>query len=337
MNGSITNDTAAQSDRHRLSLHLGSSENSQHSTKPHYLYDQQLLSLADYQAQQQRPQPQSISSSEVPPPYSSATYAEFEKNQGQAYFNTQHATEPPALFSSSTLPRSMTIMESNGQGPHVAEVYQPKQHPTHKYWTLPRQIATGVPLPNGGPYIERPGAAPGIVAEAEQSHQLDEVDRFHQHHEQLQQARIKEIAEQHMKPIQSTTTTTTSGTTVKEEITHGTQTVTTSTLSQQMIQHVIEKDEPPQGATLLYETEDATFYTVPIEENDELDQGIEATSSKTLKTTTYAVPKRKVENGIGPVNESGVPITPKAVSALRSVLLLKFNSIYPFIQLSELS
>lgn len=29
---------------------------------------------------------------------------------------------------------------------HVADVYEPRQHPVHKYWTLPRSIATGGPL-----------------------------------------------------------------------------------------------------------------------------------------------------------------------------------------------
>lgn len=199
--------------------------------------------------------------------------------------------------------------------PHVAEVYQPKQHPTHKYWTLPRSIATGIPLPNGGPYVERPGLPSGmLLPDGDSPQAMDDVDRFNKHHEQLQQTRIKEIAELHMKPIHSTTTTTSSGTTVQEEIAHGTQTVSTSTTSKHIIQHVIARDEPPHGATLLYETEDASFYTVPVPEGeDELDQGMEATSSTTVKTTTYAVPKKKLDDGIGPVNESGVPITPKAV------------------------
>ena len=264
----------------------------------------------------------------MPPPFSSTTYAEFDHQTHKPppdhhlsqhpYYFAQHPTEPPTLFSSSTLPRSMTIMEAS-RPPHVAEVYQPHQHPTHKYWTLPRSIATGVPLPNGGPYIERPGG-PGMAPEAEHHENygqppMDDVDRFNQHHEQLQQTRIKEIAEQHMKPIQSTTTTTASGTTIKEEIAHGTQTVSTS--SRQIIQHVIAREEPPEGATLLYETEDATFYTVPIEDDegeDQLDQGMQATSSKTVRTTTFAVPKKKIDDGIGPINESGVPITTKAVS-----------------------
>ena len=117
-----------------------------------------------------------------------------------------------------------------------------------------------------------------------------------------------------MKPIQSTITTTSSGTTVQEEVTHGTQTVTTSQTSKQIVQHVIALDEPPAGGKILYETEEACFYTVPVPDEDEVDQGIHATSSKTVKTTTYAVPKKKVDNGIGPINETGVPITPKAVS-----------------------
>jgi len=211
----------------------------------------------------------------------------------------------------------MTIMEGPSgyqqqqQVPHVAEVYKPKQHPTHKYWTLPRSIATGLPLPNGGPYLERSAAQP----QPDDGGSVDEVDRFLQHHEQLQQTRIKEIAEQHMKPIQTTSTTTASVTSVQEEIVQGTSTTTTS--SRQILQQVVAREEPPEGATLLYETEDATFYTVPVEDTgEEVDQGVEATSSKTVRTTTFAVPKKKLDDGIGPLNESGVPITPKAVSGV---------------------
>ncbi|KAJ6222018.1 hypothetical protein RDWZM_000563 [Blomia tropicalis] len=223
--------------------------------------------------------------------------------------NTSHQ------FSSSTLPRSMTIMEDHHDDigtpkssgpPHVAEVYQPKQHPTHKYWTLPRSIATGIPLPNGGPYAYNNGGQGASVEQGE-----DEVDRFNQHHEQLQQTRLKEVTEQRMKAIKSATTTSTSANSVQEEISAGTATVTAS--QKQILQHVVARDQPPEGATLLYETEDATFYTVPVEmDQEDKIEGMQETSSTTIRTTTYAVPKKKIDDGIGPINESGVPITPKA-------------------------
>ncbi|UXI19766.1 uncharacterized protein NH340_JMT05709 [Sarcoptes scabiei] len=51
-----------------------------------------------------------------------------------------------------TLPKNVTMMSSiesnhalnqHQQQSHVADVYAPKQHPVHKYWTLPRALATG--------------------------------------------------------------------------------------------------------------------------------------------------------------------------------------------------
>ena len=310
---------------------------------PSYLYLTQTqpnpfaqLTLADYQAQQQQQQQQQrIQPLNVPPPFSSTTYAEFnqqQQQQGERQIPRRPAPPPPPIgyqqpisanesntshqFSSSTLPRSMTIMEDHHDDigtpkssgpPHVAEVYQPKQHPTHKYWTLPRSIATGIPLPNGGPYAYNNGGQGASVEQGE-----DEVDRFNQHHEQLQQTRLKEVTEQRMKAIKSATTTSTSANSVQEEISAGTATVTAS--QKQILQHVVARDQPPEGATLLYETEDATFYTVPVEmDQEDKIEGMQETSSTTIRTTTYAVPKKKIDDGIGPINESGVPITPKAV------------------------
>lgn len=55
-------------------------------------------------------------------------------------------------YGSLTLPKNVTMMSSiesnhalnqHQQQSHVADVYAPKQHPVHKYWTLPRALATG--------------------------------------------------------------------------------------------------------------------------------------------------------------------------------------------------
>ena len=94
----------------------------------------------------------------VPPPYSSTTYADFDQfgdvqierafNLSELYPTT--TTTSAHQQSASTLPRSMTIMSgkssaqsTRSEAHHVANVYEVKEHPVHKYWTLPRSIATG--------------------------------------------------------------------------------------------------------------------------------------------------------------------------------------------------
>ena len=245
----------------------------------------------------------------VPPPYSSTTYADFDQfgdvqierafNLSELYPTT--TTTSAHQQSASTLPRSMTIMSgkssaqsTRSEAHHVANVYEVKEHPVHKYWTLPRSIATGS------------GVATFITPHLVE----DEVDQFHQHHQQLQQTRIKEIAEQKLKPV--------------DESVEGKSAVPNGSggSAKQIVQHVISEQTPPQGATLLYETDEATFYTVPLgqmlnKSGEQFggEEDVEISTGKiTTTTTTYSVPKKKAENGIGPVNESGVPITTKAVS-----------------------
>lgn len=66
----------------------------------------------------------------------------------------------------------------------------------------------------------------------------------------------------------------------------------------------IETDEPPPpNARFLYETETAKYFTVPV-------STLERTKS------TVSVPAAKKYDGIGPVNESGVPLALRTVSKL---------------------
>lgn len=58
---------------------------------------------------------------------SSAAYYQHAMNRSQFY-------QPENSLASNTFQH------------HVADVYEPRQHPVHKYWTLPRSIATGGPL-----------------------------------------------------------------------------------------------------------------------------------------------------------------------------------------------
>ncbi|XP_075586619.1 uncharacterized protein LOC124489911 isoform X5 [Dermatophagoides farinae] len=133
--------------------------------------DQQVDSSRQPQLQQQQQTTTCIDGKSLnetatvsfPPPFSSRTYAEFKSSPVSIdpqqtitppidYLGTTISTSIASGLSSLTLPRNMAIMDhpsteqQQQQYHHVADVYEPRQHPVHKYWTLPRSIATGTGL-----------------------------------------------------------------------------------------------------------------------------------------------------------------------------------------------
>ncbi|XP_075675825.1 uncharacterized protein LOC113792394 isoform X3 [Dermatophagoides pteronyssinus] len=149
----------------------------------HHSHQQQQQVVDQQQQQQQQQTTKVDEKNLFPPPFSSKTYAEFKSSpsttqspvttidnqqtitppidyigsidtsvqQQSIPIQSGRSTSSPSL--SSTLPRNMVIMDHNHhqqiqqqqqqQYHHVADVYEPRQHPIHKYWTLPRSIATG--------------------------------------------------------------------------------------------------------------------------------------------------------------------------------------------------
>lgn len=224
---------------------------------------------------------------QVPPPYSSTTYVDFAPHQQQL---------GGQAFSSSTLPRSMNTMAgrhpseagSSGSVPHVAEVYEPKQHPVHKYWTLPRSIAAGTTI------IETDGGGIAVGLYPDDNNGGDQaqhdvvdnavdniVDRFHQQHTMNNTGGMGK---------ETTRTTTLTS--------HQQKAFTTK----QVLQQVPDESHLPTGAQKLYETNDVTFYTVPqpeesgdgqVEKEDKQQQ--QNVPNKT--TITYAVPKSNAADG----------------------------------------
>nr|XP_027198158.1 ras guanine nucleotide exchange factor R-like isoform X4 [Dermatophagoides pteronyssinus] len=188
-----------------------------------------------------------------PPPFSSKTYAEFKSSpsttqspvttidnqqtitppidyigsidtsvqQQSIPIQSGRSTSSPSL--SSTLPRNMVIMDHNHhqqiqqqqqqQYHHVADVYEPRQHPIHKYWTLPRSIATGNNL--GVEYISMDHQVPTEIERRHQQQQLQHQQQLQQQAESSQTkiAQTKQIYSQHQQydTTESYYTTTTTG------------------------------------------------------------------------------------------------------------------------------
>ncbi|XP_054167064.1 uncharacterized protein LOC128964485 isoform X6 [Oppia nitens] len=141
---------------------------------------------------------------------------------------------------------------------HLAELYDPNQTvtPVHKYWTLPRSIATATKTQY-------------IIEDQQELQKQDPIIRQSSH---------IQLSHSH-KPLKEQ----------QQHIHH---------------RHVITDQPPPPGAKYLYETEDTKYFTLP-----------NTTVSETVTTTTTnrkVIPAPPKTEGIGPVDESGLPLTLKS-------------------------
>ena len=146
-------------------------------------------------------------------------------------------------------PTTSEVIPNDHHLQNIKEVYDPNQTiaPTHKYWTLPRNIATATKTQ--------------YLIEDEELGYKPEVRQSS--HPQLHQR----------------------------------------TTERHIHRQIITDQSPPPNAKYIYETEDTKYFTLPTE----------PTEVTTIRKVIPAPPKSE---GIGPVDENGIPLALKSVRLL---------------------
>ena len=158
-------------------------------------------------------------------------------------------------------PTTSEVTSNDHQLQNISEIYDPNQTvtPVHKYWTLPRNIATAT-------------KAQYLIEDEE----IALKDPRQSSHPQLHS--------------------------------HKSQGLSVST-DGHIHRQIITELSPPTNAKYLYETENTKYFTLPTESTE-----------KVTTTTRKVIPAPPKSEGIGPVDENGIPLALKSVSP-------NFNSI----------
>ena len=150
-------------------------------------------------------------------------------------------------------PTTSEVTPNDHQLQNIGEIYDPNQTitPVHKYWTLPRNIATATKTQY-------------LIEDEQVVHQPPSHSHMHHHHHH-----------QHNHPPQ------------------------TPSSERHIHRQVVTDLSPPPNAKYIEETDDTKYFIVP-----------ESGEVTTTRKVVSAPPK---SDGIGPVDENGIPLALKSV------------------------